>query len=745
MASLKITEINKDLPRLNQWIAETEGKVASVIKKTATFLRSGDFEFPAVETPGAVTGFNAIADSVLVNADLKSRITVSFFTPDPLGVFGGIQIYGVGYQGSATPTVLFEMDSTVLGATVATFILERTLETVTLYCVSKGTNGTASTYVPTTAPSASVTLGTLPPNVTTPSVSEDGIMVDRHHRSRVTVSWTVPTDINFGGVTIYTKGYAGGTEWVRWWVKPKEFSSIKETFEKTGETVYFAFVSFDRLGAENPFVGSPGADESISAVFNGNDSAPNVPQNFSGQAVAARGNIVVLTWDENIEDDIGFYEVARRTDATAPVAADIVAAVPAAGQSATKKAQWTDAPGAGANNYRYYVRAADKGDNRSAFTAAAMVTALAPDGTTDYGVPDAVYAFYDGNASNYVFPFVLEPTIPQNGRLLIRADSTTASPPPVYPTNNPVGLVTKASTAVALGALYDAPTNVAGIFFLHVKVYVGTIERKFLFADDGKILTPYSSDRNKYFPIEWPNAGVTAVEVWFENYFGEGVHYTKTVSPAFDLGSRADDVRIPGAPRFNPDIPEYSMVRGLAPATYDLTLDAPSGKQIKPLKTVNITPATSTDVLQVAGAQILDNSGMIADAKIPSLDASKTGSGTFSVDRIPNLNASKITAGQLIKAQGGTGKDLSSSGLLEVPVGDKKLTFGSAQFASGAKNLTAANVGLADIEAFMPQLIFGTNPTQYVAFIINGGGTDVDVYSSNSGSSDFFFYLAIGT
>lgn len=41
------------------------------------------------------------------------------------------------------------------------------------------------------------------------------------------------------------------------------------------------------------------------------------------------------------------------------------------------------------------------------------------------------------------------------------------------------------------------------------------------------------------------------------------------------------------------------------------------------------------------------NSGVLADARIPTLDASKTVSGTFADARIPNLDGSKITTGNI--------------------------------------------------------------------------------------------------
>tara|TARA_R110001592_G_scaffold137859_2_gene356187 strand:- start:1065 stop:1607 length:543 start_codon:yes stop_codon:yes gene_type:complete len=56
----------------------------------------------------------------------------------------------------------------------------------------------------------------------------------------------------------------------------------------------------------------------------------------------------------------------------------------------------------------------------------------------------------------------------------------------------------------------------------------------------------------------------------------------------------------------------------------------------------------------VTGTQTLDATkltGTIADARIPSLAASKITSGAFATDRIPNFNATKITTGTLGTSQ----------------------------------------------------------------------------------------------
>src|SRR5690625_4441098 len=56
------------------------------------------------------------------------------------------------------------------------------------------------------------------------------------------------------------------------------------------------------------------------------------------------------------------------------------------------------------------------------------------------------------------------------------------------------------------------------------------------------------------------------------------------------------------------------------------------------------------------------NAGPFHADRIPSLPASKITSGTFSANRIPNLSASKITSGTLPVSRGGTGGTSKSAG-----------------------------------------------------------------------------------
>lgn len=541
---------------------------------------SGDPATGFIKPPGLddlrkapnVTNPTADVEQIIIDGQRLSKITIGYTAPDPLGSFYGIIIAVQNYLGDGTLVTWFEQNYVGNAGQPSSgkFTLESTEETVTLYFISKNRFGeTVDDW--TTAPSVQVVLGAAPPNVTAPAVTEDGVVVDGHHQSRLTFSWTNPIGENYGGVAIYMKGYLGDATYRRRWVKTKDFSTFREDLEKTGETVFFAFVSFDRNEAENRFAGSPGADDSISVVLDGNDSAPNAPAGFTCQAVAAKGQVVILTWSENIESDIDHYQIARRQDATAPGDADVVATVQAHGESATQKAQWEDAPGSATANYRYYVRAVDTAGNKSAFTGPCSIRALAPDGTKDISTPTQGMS--------------------------------------------PTGLYTLSWGAQAFGAnsvpgafqiLFEA-SGVPAESFNMEGVYIHRFEVD-SWADNDCLsdfqtrifeftFNPARSERMVMF---WPNRYVKQVRAFLVNYFG--------LSPSINLitfscgslaftGSEAEDAK-PPTTNFDRAVQDYGARRVIGRSTGDLELDTNSASaKIRAIKKI------TTDVgYQVLGA-----------------------------------------------------------------------------------------------------------------------------------------------
>lgn len=79
-------------------------------------------------------------------------------------------------------------------------------------------------------------------------------------------------------------------------------------------------------------------------------------------------------------------------------------------------------------------------------------------------------------------------------------------------------------------------------------------------------------------------------------------------------------------------------------------------------------------------------SGTLSADRIPSLAASKIGSGTLSADRIPSLAASKIGSGTVALARGGTASDNTARAINTVFAGPSS---GSAGNASWRKLATA--------------------------------------------------------
>ena len=396
----------------------------------------------------------------------------------------------------------------------------------------------------------------LPAQVTGQAVSEGpGFARDGHAVSNITVSFTPPNPKkNWAAVRIYVVGLAGGT-------KPLLAAQLTESpgtfqFESTNETVTFYFVSVATDGRERAILTSPSA----SVLLDGQTSAPVPVSNLTGQTGEQLGQVVRLTWSENLEADIFGYEIARRQDATAPGDADVVASMWAAGESASKKAQWEDVPGSATANYRYYVRAVNRTRLKSAFVGPASIRALAPDGTKDIAaptsglVPGASYIFIGGAVVD---------SRKQAGALVI--DYT--APASIPEANNMEGVFAyrfEMKTWADINATTDLQTKLVEITF-----------------------DPLRPQR---IVLEWENRYLQQVRGALENYFGlSGLSVLIGFSPGslLYLASQAQDAKPPTG-NFDPSVQDYGARKIIGRSTGNLQLDTNSASaEVECLRTLN--------------------------------------------------------------------------------------------------------------------------------------------------------------
>ena len=401
----------------------------------------------------------------------------------------------------------------------------------------------------------------LPAHVTGQAVSEGpGFTRDGHAISNVTVSFTSPSPKkNWAAVRIYVVGLAGGT-------KPllvAQFSESPGTFqlESTNETVTFYFVSVAADGRERAILTSP----SSSVLLDGQTSAPVPVSNLTGQAGGQLGQVVRLTWSENIEVDLEHYEIARRATAATQQSnitdTDIIATVKAAGQSATRKAQWDDAPGSGLGTQYYYARAVNKTGLASAWRpdppATLQIDHKAPDATSDTAaptsglVPGSSYIFIGGGVSD---------SRKQAGALVI----DYSAPPSIPASNNMAGVVIycfEMKTWADINATTDLQTKLVEIAF-----------------------DPLRSQR---IVLEWENRYLETVKGALENYFGLSVLSTLigfTPGSLLYLASQAQDAKPPTG-NFDPSVQDYGARKVIGRSTGNLQLDTNSASaEVESLK-----------------------------------------------------------------------------------------------------------------------------------------------------------------
>ena len=340
----------------------------------------------------------------------------------------------------------------------------------------------------------------------------------------------------------------------------------KFQLESTNETVTFYFVSVATDGRERAILTSP----SNSVLLDGQTSAPVPVSNLTGQTGGQLGQVVRLTWSENIEVDIEHYEIARRATAAAQQSnitdADIVGTVKAAGQNATRKAQWEDAPGSSLGTQYYYVRAVNKTGLASAWRpnppATLQIDHKAPDATTDTGVPTggvvpgATYIFIGGDVSD---------SRKQAGALVI-----DYSPPASIPASN----------------------NMAGGFLYRFEMKTWADINATTDLQTKLVEIAFDPLRSQRIVLEWENRYLEEVRGALENYFGLSILSVLIgFSPGslLYLASQAQDAKPPTG-NFDPSVQDYGARKIIGRSTGNLQLDTNAASaEIETLKTVNTT------------------------------------------------------------------------------------------------------------------------------------------------------------
>ncbi len=400
--------------------------------------------------------------------------------------------------------------------------------------------------------------------VTGQAVSEGpGFARDGHPVSNVTCSFTPPSPRKtWAGVELWETGLAGATQPVL--VAAGGESPIIFQLESTNETITVYFVSVAADGRRRAVLTSPSA----TVLLDGQTSAPVPVSNLTGQSGGQLGESIRLTWSENVETDIDHYEIAKRATAALIQGnitnADIVATVAAAGVSATRKAQWDDAPGSADGTRYYYVRAVNlnnlASDWRPDPPATLAIIAYAPDGTTDTGVP------------NGAPPSGSEGFVPGASYTVLHGESLDAR-------------AQAGATVLEYAAPGSIPAsnNMAGVFAYEFEIKTWADKAGTSDAQIKKFQFPFVPLVNARFVLEFQNRYIEYFKVRLHNYFGFSLQSTLAAwSPGAlpYMASQAQDV---GDGNFNPNTSSgrnagLNTVKALSSNNLTLDTTAAAGK-----------------------------------------------------------------------------------------------------------------------------------------------------------------------
>ncbi len=330
-----------------------------------------------------------------------------------------------------------------------------------------------------------------------PAAAADGRLV-----SRVTVSFVPPSPrLDWVGVEVYAIANGSGARLVG----SGASSPLAFELETSGAEVTLYVVSVASDDSRTPLAASP----AVTVLLDGRPSPP-VP--VSGLWAQPAGDGVKLSWAENREADISRYEVAElASPPTSPAGLDsapVVASLAANGVAATGKQMWQAPGGSLAAAHYFFVRPVNSSGLAGPWSpkppAVLAVSQLAPDGTTDTGVPN--WNVYQSLGFE-----------------------------------TPGGGVVRFYITWVSRWVFDArgPLNREGIVALGIRVFYtggdGAGSAVFRFPDNGAEVN--SPGDARVFSINLPNATLTGEEHWFENYFGQGSHQGVTYTVPRSTGT----------------------------------------------------------------------------------------------------------------------------------------------------------------------------------------------------------------
>lgn len=486
-----------------------------------------------------------------------------------------------------------------------------------------------SAWRPNPPATLTMTAETAPP-VTGQSVSESpDIAADGHAVSRISAGFTKPSPLGqWSYEEVYVVGYQGGSTPLLMASGPT--SPLHFDLESAGAgtppvTFFFVTVTFHNL--RGAILSSPSA----SVVLDGQDTAPNAPSNLTAQNL--QGNTVVASWEPGGESDLDHYELDLRYDAGGPQPTDNLFVVPAGTDNPSRKDQKTFTLDSNVALLRIYIRAVNGTGLASTWSVPAVVTTLAPDGTTDTGVPINLIAAYTGeflSPGQYGIAFDGGSSNASYYGLLIGYFFAGGAWPPAA-SNNWNGLFSVRITVTHYSdsaRTADARTDV--------------------FNQAINLTDPVLANITKnFYQLSLDGRYVGDVKLEFQNYFGFSTASSVTLDASVDwTGSQAQGLAVSGGQyspsgtrqigihelHAYPPISGPTVIKSKDLHQFDAGIDVTSG---------GVAGLTSSDIPALAASKI--TSGTFGTGQIPSLDASKITSGTFDAARIPALAESDIT------------------------------------------------------------------------------------------------------